>query len=117
MQDQQQRQQQFLGFTWLAAMLNTFFYLPAGLMFLMYYLLYEPLQQTISVGILLFATVACLAVWTNSILVLMSQDYLAKQSLRRLYVLTALPLCGLALAAAALMVVLVIFVISAFIHI
>ncbi len=115
MNNQHHRQQQFLGFTWLAAMLNTFFYLPAGLMFLMYYLLYEPLQQTISVGILLFATVACLAVWTNSILVLMSQDYLAKQSMRRIYLLTALPLFGLALAAAALVVVLVIFLMSGFV--
>jgi hypothetical protein len=115
MTNQHYRQQQFLGFTWLAAMLNTFFYLPAGLMFLMYYLLYEPLQQTMPIGILLFATVACLTVWSNSVVVLMSQDYLAKQSMRRIYLLTALPLLGLALAAAALLVVLVIFLSSGFI--
>lgn len=101
--------QNFIGFSWLAAMLNTFFYLPAGLMFLMYYLLHEPLQQTTSATTLLLATVGCLAVWVNSVLVLLGQSYLAKQPANRVYLLTALPLLGLAIGAVGLVGVLVLF--------
>ena len=106
---QSQQLQNFIGFSWLAAMLNTFFYLPAGLMFLMYYLLHEPLQQTTSAPVLLLATVSCLLVWVNSVLVLMGQGYLAKQTAQRVYALTALPLLGLAVGAIGLVVVFVIF--------
>lgn len=104
-----QKLQNWLGFSWLAAMLNTFFYLPAGLMFLMYYLLHQPLQQTTSKPLLLLASVACLLVWVNSVLLLMGQSYLAKQSKHRVYIITALPLFGLAAGALGLVIVLVIF--------
>lgn len=101
--------QNWLGFSWLAAMLNTFFYLPAGLMFLMYYLLHQPLQQTTSAPLLLLASVTCLLVWVNSVLVLMGQTYLAKQPKNRVYMFTAVPLLGLAMGALGLVIVLVIF--------
>ena len=102
------------GFSWLAAMLNTFFYLPAGLMFLMYYLFSDlpnnPLQQAAGSGALLAATVVCLAVWVNSVLLLLFNDWLAKRSLRWQWLGSVLPLVGLALGAVALAILFIVLI-------
>ena len=100
------------GFSWLAAMLNTFFYLPAGLMFLMYYLFSDlpnnPLQQAAGSNALLAATVLCLTVWVNSVLVLLFHGWLSGQPLQRQWVFSALPLVGLAVGAVALAIIFII---------
>lgn len=100
------------GFSWLAAMLNTFFYLPAGLMFLMYYLYSDlpnnPLQQAAGSSALLTATVLCLVVWVNSVLLLLLHDWMSRQSLQRQWLCSAIPLAGLALGAVALAIIFII---------
>lgn len=107
-------QQNLQGISWLAAMLNTFFYLPAGLMFLMYYLFADlpnnPLQQATGSMTLLVATVVCLAVWVNSVLLLLFSDWLAKRSLRWQWLGSLLPLVGLAVGAVALAIIFVVLI-------
>ena len=106
------------GFSWLAAMLNTFFYLPAGLMFLMYYLYADlpnnPLQQAAGSTTLLLGTVACLVVWVNSVLLLLCHDWLSRQSLQRQWLGSAIPLVGLAVGAVALAIIFIILMSDSF---